>query len=156
MKSTEGARYKLRSYGHEILVRPKFEGETFPTHTSHRILFGDTIVTVAGCDKYVLAQALVYEPEKKWKKCPACRQTNWSVWVPLATEFCNFFAGEFDKDFTIKTEWTITCRHCGVIVDRIGNYKLYSGQPTEYIYDPSQNEPFLVFSQRNEQRKKKR
>ena len=155
MKTTEGKQYKLHLWGREVLVRPKLESETYPTHTSYRILFGNTIVTIGGCDKYVCAMHMAYEPEKKWRKCPVCQQTSWSVWIPLTTESRDFFDGEWDKNFGVKTEWTITCRHCGTIVDRIGQHEIYPGRPTEYVYDPLQDEPFLIFSQRIEQRKKK-
>lgn len=126
-------------YGKTIVMRPRSEGECYPTHKLVRIIIGGTVHAVQGYNVYTPAVALLCKPEEKWKKCPHCGKKDWSAWMPSPIHVRRFFREAYDHEIQM-TQWYILCIHCSRLVE------MHSTPPdgieaTEYIYDPADDRP---------------
>ena len=122
----------------QIFLRAKGVNEGYPTHMPVRILVGLTVHLVQKCDVCCLALTLLFEPERKWRKCPHCNKANWSVWMPVSIRLHEIWDGNADHpNIYTQLKWYILCIHCANIVTYCISNPYALDNIKEYIYDPA-------------------
>lgn len=121
-----------------ITIRPVRDDEgTYPTHGLKRILIGETVHFVRGCNACEMEMRLVPAEERK-ASCPHCGKKDWLAWIPAPCKELAIFQGEPDENCHNTIHWYTLCFHCGRLVGcHVG--PPYSEEATEYVYDPTED-----------------
>lgn len=136
--------FVLQTHESEIVIRPRRNYER--THLSSRRLIVLTesdemlVLEVNKVRPYLQKQALMFHPEKPWKRCPNCKKGDWPAWMPMKYDQCHV---DGDLHNYTHVRWLIVCIHCTVIAD-IRNFGPYAEDPGEYLYDSAREFPTVI------------
>jgi|GEM_PF-7063369 hypothetical protein len=130
----------------EILIRAKRDGEMYPSHKPVRILVDYTVHLVQRCDVLRCALALLFEPERNWKKCPHCGKEKWSVWMPVPIRLHEIWDDDTERPVVYtRLKWYILCFHCANIVANHTANPYGLDDIKEYVYDPADDVEMRLF-----------
>jgi hypothetical protein len=126
-----------------ISIRPVRDNEgTFPSHNLKRIVIGETVHSVRGCNACEIEMRLVPVVERM-ACCPHCGKKDWLAWLPSPMQELCIFQGEPDKNCRNAIYWYTLCIHCGRLTGAPHVSPPYSEKAAEYVYDPAEDKLLL-------------